>query len=233
MENIKTKKRSISNRKKKRMAVSQDVEVSPRSIKKSKVDRPPITLLTLPQDVQELVFKYLDVKSMEVLSKTCTFYNQMIDGGYITTMTLPFKEDFLRELQKSKVIEKKPILRLEFKEGEDVNLLHSQAEDLKKYLVESQMALLSVNQVREIDLEPRHVPGHTRISPDEISRWQNSEIERSILTQLSNQGVLKNISTLNLMLISTEMGELLWKTVIPEMKNLLKLRITVVEKMAL
>ena len=232
MENFKVKLRSSSKRKK--MAISQDVDISPSSIKKSKDAHSAMScvLLTLPVDIQDLLFKYLDVKSLEDLSKTCTFYDQMINGRYITTMTLPFKGDFLKELQKTEVIEKKPILRLEFKEGEHGNMLQSQAEQLKKYVVESQMPLLSVHLVREIDLMPRFIPGHDQISPDEVRRWQNSEIEMSMLTHLSNQGVLKNISMLDLLLISTEMGDLLWKTVISEMRSLRNLRITVVEKMA-
>ena len=224
MDNFKMKLRS--NRKRKKMAVSQDVEISPSSINKSQ--DPPPTLLTLSFDLQYMLFKYLDVESLEALAKTCCLYDQMINGRYITTMTLPFQGDFLKNLKEAGVIEKKPILRLECKEG--VSILHQVKGNLNKYLVESQLSLLSVHQVREIDFRPREIPGHRFIGAEEIRRWNNTEMEMILLSQLSSQGVMRNISRLELLLVCIEMGELLWKEIIPQMRNLLKLGITVVEK---
>ena len=218
-----------SNRKRRKMAVSQDVEISPGSNKKSK-DSPP-TLLTLPFDIQSMLFKYLDIKSLEALAKTCCFYDQMIHGRYITTMTLPFRGDFLKNLKDAEVIEKKPILRLECKEGESYIELQAKG-NLKKYVVESQLSLLSLNQVREIDIQPREIPGHSSIVAEEIKGWNKTEMEMTLLTELSSLGVMRNISRLHLLLVSVEMGKLLWKKIIPQMKNLLELGITVVESKA-
>ena len=76
------------------------------------------------------------------------------------------------------------------------------------------------------------IPVHTFVSADEIRGWNKTGFEMAILSQLSRLGVLRNISRLNLLLVSNEMGELLWKEVIPQMRSLLKLDITVVERMA-
>ena len=217
-------KKLRSSKRRKKTAGAQDVEISPQ--------RPLTTLLTLPADIQELLFKYLDVKSLESLSRTCSLYDQMINGRYITTMTLPFREDFRKSLKEAEVIEKKSILRLECKEDELYRALKPNEVNLKKYVVESQLALLDLRQVREIDLEPGRVPGHTLVSPDQIKCWNKSVMERVILTRLSGLGVLGNISRLKLLFISNEMGELLWKGIIPQMRNLLELHLTVVEKMA-
>merc|ERR1719397_1893544 len=76
----------------------------------------PLTLLTLPYEVKDQLLKYLDIKSMEALSKTCSQFDLMINGRFLTSLNLPFviNEPFMTEVKETEVIEKKPLLRLEF-----------------------------------------------------------------------------------------------------------------------
>ena len=106
----------------------------------------PKTLLELPLSVLERLLIFLDVSSLEKLSTTCSFLHQLISGMNITTLDFPFSPTFVSELQRELVLEKKPILRLR-------NVKNSKGvpnDKINDYLISSQLALLSLDSLREL-----------------------------------------------------------------------------------
>ena len=149
----------------------------PPSAKKSrrKISSPAVpapTLITLPYVVTNNLLLYLDVDTLENLSKTCSFFDQMIAGRFLTSIDLPFSLDFISEVRNTDRLEKKPILKLrcnkskqQFKIFPDMPDEYSESSSLNKiildssphmteYLVLSQMSLLSLHKLREVDLVP-------------------------------------------------------------------------------
>ena len=92
---------------------------------------------------------------MEALGKTCSHFDLMINGRYQTTVTLPFDEETLSDLKESKIFEKKPVLRL--LSPAHYQVLSKFVENsmaAKKYLLDTQMCVLNLSQVQELDLVP-------------------------------------------------------------------------------
>ena len=161
----------------------------------------------------------------------------MINGRNLTTVNLPFGEGFLKEIKESQVFEKKPVLRLQCK-----SLLGSLAEDplhlfvdsssgVKEYLLETQLTLLSLSKVREVDLIPANF--QEEINQRSSSMWDcGQQFDQAILSQLAKQGSLGNISRLSVMLSREDISRNLWKDFMPAMVNLMELNITVLERKA-
>jgi len=70
------------------------------------------TILSLPKLVLEHLFGLLDVSTLETLGKTCSFFDAAINGVFLTSLSVPFDENFIGELGNTRVIEKKPLLKL-------------------------------------------------------------------------------------------------------------------------
>merc|ERR1719397_803103 len=127
----------------------------------------PLTLLTLPYEVKDQLLKYLDIKSMEALSKTCSDFDLMINGRFLTSLNLPFdiKGSFMTDIKETEVIEKKPLLRLEFRKPEsDVTSLtglhpifqtQTLSNDNQSFIIKTQLNLLSLKNLREVNLLPQ------------------------------------------------------------------------------
>lgn len=186
-----------------------------------------VTLLMLPYDVQELLLQYLDVVSMEILAKTCSYYDSLINGRFLTSVHLPFRSDgaFLTLLKEAKTIEKKPLLKIvrQLKGG-----IYYYG-DIKN-LVDFQMELLSLQNVREVDFGPQR--GVTWVDSNMgsftcflLDSW--ATLDRFILTKLSGLGALRNISRLDLIVTKKSYAKDLWKEIIPAM-NLQRLGLFVV-----
>ena len=130
------------------------------------------TLLTLPYCVVKYLLLYLDVESLENLSQTCSYFDQMIAGKFLTSIDFPFPAEFIREVNGTDGIDKKPLLRLNCKKTRKVlkifpdmpddysepisfhNLIVDSCPHTTDYLVMSQLSLLSLHRLREVDLVP-------------------------------------------------------------------------------
>ena len=211
--------------------------------KKSKSDvikslLPPPTLMSLPYEVQERLLRYLDVQSLESLGKTCSHFDLMIYGRFLTTLSLPMEREFLREVKETDTLEKKPLLRLACKKPMDggnkeegdwhfMGKFVDSKRGLREYIIQSQMALLTLNKVREIDL----VVAGFRAEDLESSMLECFQhFDMIILRQMSSLGMLENISRLEVMIVEDDFGRSLLKDFIPELTNLLELSITIGER---
>ena len=239
----------------KKRKVSPVLEMTPASISSKKMRKegrpcvPPLTLLTLPYDVKEQLLTYLDIKSMEALAKTCSHFDLMINGRYLTSLNLPLvlNEPFMTEVKETELIEKKPLLKLEFRKPSSSQNYQTEGlhpiftfdknnNNLPKYVMESQLRLLSMKKLREVNLLPEEVPNlplWSGVNYSAMRYWETScQLDVVILRHLSSVGGLRNISRLDLLLVSSDMAQLLWQDVMPAMQSLSQLNITVVERNA-
>ena len=132
--------------------------------------------MSLPYCAITKLLLYLDVDSLEKLSYTCFYFDQLIAGRFLVSIDLPFPVDFIKEVINSKTLEKKPLLRLRCKKTREefkifpnmTDVIYSEPISLHKlivencphmtdYLVMSQMSLLSLHKLREVDLVPDSV----------------------------------------------------------------------------
>ena len=104
-------------------------------------------------------------QSLEALGQTCSHFDLMINGRYLTTVSLPFDEGILTDIKESKIFEKKPVLRIQCKNvfkyhysrDDPLSLFVDSDSAVKQYIIESQMSLLSLSKVRELDLVPVNI----------------------------------------------------------------------------
>jgi len=114
-------------------------------------------LTSLPNLVLSYLLQFLDVESLESLSATCSLFDQLIAGRYLTSIDIPFSPEFVREMKTSKSIHKKPLLKLEFGKSKFICLQTMLRGDKRypsivEYLIDTQLSLLDLRQLREIDL---------------------------------------------------------------------------------
>ena len=74
---------------------------------------PPASLMSLPYEVLLKLLRYLDVESLENLGGTCSQFDLLIHGRFLTSLAIPFDESFLKEIAATDTLEKKPLLRLQ------------------------------------------------------------------------------------------------------------------------
>ena len=110
------------------------------------------TLQSLPDKVQEKLLAYLDIESIQELSKSCRFYEKFINDRLHISQSLPFNEEFLNQLQAMRSVVKKHVLRLTLNDGAKT-LLAAKDEQLR-YIIQSQLAFLHTDKLREIDFAP-------------------------------------------------------------------------------
>ena len=203
---------------------------------------PSPTLLTLPVEVQNRFLSYLDVTSIESLGRTCSHFDLLINGRFLTSLSLPLDHTFLQELTETNTLEKKPLLRLESNKPresgnkeDDTWYGHFMAKfidskrSLKDYIIHSQMSLLSLSKVREIDLVAKGFRGEDlKNSTSMLECFQT--LDRIILRQMSSLGHLANITRLDIMIVEDDFCQTLLKEFIPSLTNLLVLGITIGER---
>ena len=168
---------------------------------KQEVSASPPTLLSLPFVVQKHLLQFFDVKSLECLSSTCSFYDQMIAGSNLLTLDFPLTMSMLEEIRNTDEIQKKPLLKLNCKkskkseelpksfrpDGAEIGENFISAHDLVsmdwlrrshtaiKYFVAVQLAPFSVQQVRELDFVP-----------ESLRRDRRTLVRQSTLTSYIN-----------------------------------------------
>ena len=95
----------------------------------------------------------------------------MIAGRFLMSINLPFPVNFIEEVMNTDCVYKKPLLRLRCKKTrEEFKIFSNMSDDylpismneitleqcpqMRDYMVLSQMSLLSLDKVREVDLVP-------------------------------------------------------------------------------
>ena len=136
-------------------------ENSVRNISYFKSDSNSVCLTSLPNLVLSRLFQFLDVQSLENLSATCSTFDQLIAGQYLTSISIPYSPEFVSEMKTAKSIDRKPLLKLEIGKSKGICLQTMLRGGyttgyyyprIIEYLMESQLSLLDLRQVREIDL---------------------------------------------------------------------------------
>ena len=72
-------------------------------------------LTTLPFVVTRELLKYLDVDTLECLSRTCVYFDQLIAGEFLLSVDFPFPADLSADVAQSSKLEKKPLLKMRCK----------------------------------------------------------------------------------------------------------------------
>ena len=156
------------------------------------------TLLTLPRLVHQRLLSYLDVNSMESLSKTCSVFDLLINGQYLTSINIPHDTSFhfLKEIRETGSLEVKPLLKLKCdKSWQTSHIIKDCSKQLLSYTVASQMSMLETSKLREIDL----VHDKVEISPNWFGHGDNCfEIDTIIMGELVRSNSLTHVSRLSL-----------------------------------
>ena len=115
---------------------------------------------------------YFDVDTLENLSATCSYFDLLISGRYLTSINFPFNVDFNAEVAATSNVEKKPLLKMRCKKSKDEfkifpdmpdefsepssihKIIVENCPDMTDYMVQSQLSLLSLENLREVDLVP-------------------------------------------------------------------------------
>ena len=169
--------------------------------------KPKPTLVSLPFLVQAKLLQYLDVDSVDNLSKTCSHFDLLINGNYLPSISIPFDDAFLLEVQGTGAIDKKPLLKLCAKKdsGKDFDLIFESQQSTIDYIIRSQLPVLQTSYLREIDLVSAK---HLYIgAPFGIySNGQRNKVidsykqfDQALLSQLSQSNSLQHVAKLNVM----------------------------------
>ena len=201
---------------------------------------PPPTLMSLPYEVQLKLLSYLDVSSLESLAATSSQFDLLIHGRFLTSLAVPFDASFLQEIAATDTVQKKPLLRLQCikprGEGEVGSVEHFMStfveskHGVREYILHSQMALLQLDQVREIDLVPRD------ISPEQMKNhpmWDSfQDFDKIIMRQMSRLDILRNLSRLDIMIVDEDFSQTVLKEFMPKLTNLQEFSLTITERRA-
>ena len=129
---------------------STTAKMSRKSITSFSSPVPTPSLISLPQLVIRKLLLYCDVDTLEKLSKTCSYFDQLISGRFITSLDFPLALDFINEVAATSRLEKKPLLKIRCKKSDEKQLIPS----FSNYMFHSQLAFLSLHKIRELDLVP-------------------------------------------------------------------------------
>ena len=213
------KKKKTSNKKPKPAVVA----VQTKEIQVNQLD-----LLSLPDGVQVELLKYLPVDTLLNLADTCSYYNQLIKGRFLTNISLPFEKDFLQELREVRIFEKKPLLRLE--STKPYKLMWELDINSALYILQNQLALLDLHKVREVYLIPRG------IAPGIEDMWKRNgdmelfkALDLILLREMSALGLLRNISRLDVLILDEDMCRTVLVEFMPALTNLIEFRVSIAE----
>ena len=188
------------------------------------VSKPSPTIFDIPQLAMEKILDLLDVKGIEALGQTCSFFDELICGNYITSLNFPIDASFIEAINSTKSLDKKPLLRLvcnkskafindqtvvSSKKSTSLNAVRSASiqkivssanPETIEYLVYSQFSFLSLNQLRELDLRPEDF--NSRLINHESSKTLENykQLDMSILKNLQLADCLKNLTKLDIVL---------------------------------
>jgi len=196
---------------------SSSISVSP-----SPVSVPSLT--TLPYVVKRKLLLYLDVDSLENLSKTCSYFDQFISGRFITCLDFPLPLNFLNELASTSRLEKKPILKIRCKKTDEMLFSRGSSD----YMFHSQLSLLSLDKVREFDFVPASLSMMGRTVVD-LYRIRNryEDFDLSLLRHVQGMGSLDHVTRLSILFSGSIYTQ--WYRALQMFPSLVELGITISE----
>jgi len=220
-----------TDKKKPRGRPRKSLDIDLKSVTKRKsrkclntVLNPSPTIFDIPTLAMERILNLLDVKGIEALGQTCSYFDQMICGNFITSLNFPFDESFIEAINSTKSMDKKPLLRLVCNKSKarinDLNtdasnkskalnavknasiqkILSSACPETIEYLVYSQFSLLSLNQLRELDLRPEDLSSRLLNYESNKTLDNYKQLDMTILQNLQLSGSLKNLTKLDIVL---------------------------------
>jgi len=153
------------------------------------------TLTTLPYVATRKLLLYLDVDTLENLSKTCSYFDQLISGRFITSLDFPLPLSFITEVATTSRMEKKPLLKIRCKKNDKMLFTPRFAD----YMFHSQLSLLSLDKVREFDF----VPASLRMGNSKMFGLSKNiiyeDFDLSLLRHVKSMGSLDNVTKLNIL----------------------------------
>ena len=102
---------------------------------------PKLQLVQMPALVLSRMMHYLDVTSLENLAATCNFFNQFVMQRGVTTLNIPFSNQFITELNAVKTFHKKQVFRLRSLKEDDTSVPDDEAIFVE-YMISSQVSKL-------------------------------------------------------------------------------------------
>ena len=98
----------------------------------------------------------------------------------------------------------------------------------REYIIHSQMALLQLDKLREVDLVPRDI---SQEYP--VGLWDSFQnFDKIILRQMSHLDILRNLSRLEIMIVDEDFSQTVMKEFMPKLTNLLEFKVTIMERKA-
>jgi len=213
-----TRKRAIPNHLSSVFATPPPSTKKPKKIIPTPAPSPPPTLTTLPYVVTRRLLQYCDVDTLESLSATCSYFDLMISGRFLTSINFPFNVDFNAEVAATSNVEKKPLLKMRCKKSKDEFKIFPDMPDefsepssihkiivencpgMTEYMVQSQLSLLSLENLREIDLVPDKIMdegGNRALSQRVMNSY--SIFDLKLLRQISRFGSLSCVTRLDVL----------------------------------
>jgi len=181
------------------------------------------TLTTLPYVVTRKLLLCLDVDSLENLSKTCSYFDQFISGRFITSLDFPLPLSFITEVATTSRLEKKPILKIRCKKMDKMLFTPRSS-----YMFHSQLSLLSLDKVREIDFVPENL-GRVGYSNRVVASIciQYDDFDLSLLRHVKSMGSLDNVTRLNILFNGSIWNQ--WHKSLRMLPSLVELGLTISE----
>jgi len=161
---------------------------------------------------------YFDVDTLENLSATCSYFDLLISGRYLTSINFPFNVDFNAEVAATSNVEKKPLLKMRCKKSKDEfkifpdmpdefsepssihKIIVENCPDMTDYMVQSQLSLLSLENLREIDLVPDKIMDEGGIrAPSQRVMDSYSNFDSGLFRQISRFGSLSCVTRLDVL----------------------------------
>jgi len=174
-----------------------------KKVKKSRAaaSSPVVTpsLTTLPYLVTRKLLLYFDVNTLENLSKTCSYFDQFISGRFLTSLDFPLPLDFINEVATTSRLEKKPLLKIRCKKDGMLFKLNSSSSN---YMFKSQLSLLSLDKVRELDFVPAVVQldGNAEVQAMKTTtRFKYEKFDLRLLHHIKSMGSLEHVSRLDIL----------------------------------
>ena len=185
------------------------------------VSKPSPTIYDLPHLAMERIMNLLDVKGIEALGQTCSYFDQLICGNFITSLNFPFDESFIEAINSTKSMDKKPLLRLVCNKSKSFinvdssnkstsfnlvkntsiqKIVASACSETIEYLVYSQFSLLSLNQLRELDLCPEEISSRLLNYESNKTLDNYKQLDITILKNLQFSNCLNNLTKLDIVL---------------------------------
>ena len=157
-----------------------------------------INITELPVEILKYLLRFLNVSSLESLGLTCSIFRNLVLEDNITTLGFPFSPQFVSKLGLSKMVEKKSVLRLRSSKTND-SIIPDDEDVFVEYLVTSQLALLDLSNLRELNVLPPKLELQTTSQASQSRLSSFIMLDRILLYHVSLSGCLRFITRLDIL----------------------------------